>query len=183
MTDNQPDERARQVLADMMSEFVSSTIVGHERGIYRYFKHCNMPLEKLHRSDCFARLLAGATINYFNLAYKSLIRRDDLYVCTAFDRMHRVAQHSYVCLLNVLLTVTINLHSSIDRSALDVTNLEAYQASIESALQPTLDAVRQCIADHFAHDCHGEDIAHCDPNVDMFTLDSTMMTTATAAVN
>jgi hypothetical protein len=124
--------------------------------------------------------LAGATASYYNYAYKSLIKRDDLYICTAFDRMHSAKQHSYVCLLNILYMMTMNINAAIDRSHLDLTDLSAYQRSIEAALQPLLDNVRPTLIDKVNHDCRGIDIATCDPNEDLFCQQESWATSVAA---
>jgi len=144
---DQPDgakqgNEAQNELVDLILEFVKRTIVGHERGTYRFMASHHVPLEGVKTDAWFKAFLIDAAVNYFNLAYKSLIRRDDPYICGAFDRMHQLHDHSYICLLNIVFATTINLHGSMDRSVLEHADLETFEESVMCALTPLLAAAR-----------------------------------------
>lgn len=167
---NSAEQRAR--LATMLCKFLGSTIDGHERGMYKHFlAHRGDSLSTLQDQLAFAPLFGGAITNYFNLAYKSLVLRDDdKYILDCFDRMHAACGHSYICLLNIACAACIEIHGKIDRARLDVTSLAAYEASVVAQLGPLLVEFQRIVASHFEHQCCGDDISKCDPNKPMFTL-------------
>lgn len=167
---NSAEQRAK--LAAMLCKFLGSTIGGHERGMYKHFlAHRGDSLDMLQDQLVFAPLFGGATVYYFNLAYKSLVLRDDdKYILNCFDRMHAACGHSYICLLNIACAACIEIHGKIDRTRLDVTSLAAYEASVVAQLGPLLVEFQRIVASHFEHQCCGDDISKCDPNKPMFTL-------------
>jgi len=156
-------------VAAIVTEFLFKTIVGHERGLYRALRMQGKDLSNLRDKTAFL-YFAGTTASYFNGAYKSLILRDDVYIMEWFDRMHNVSQHSYICLLNIVCKMCLDIHGAVDRSALDVSSLEAYQHSVETALKPLLVDAYTNLATRLNHQCAGMDIRTCDPNTPMFHI-------------
>lgn len=156
------------LLATEIYKFVGNTVLGHERGMYRVLVHRKYSPTVLTKPNSFS-LFTGAALNYFNGAYKSLVLRDDPYVVDCFDKMHKIYNHSYICLLNIVFKVYMETHSSLDRSKLDVTSLETFEKSVRQLLHASEQDIRLALSALLNHECHGQDISKCDPNETMFT--------------
>lgn len=166
--DNDKTDQSERLTSEIWT-FVGNTIIGHERGMYRFLSTRGQPTQILKHPNAFALLFGGAVANYFNGAYRSLILRDDAYIMECFDKMHAICNHSYICLLNIVCTMYVEAHGSIDRSALDTSSLAQYEASVRAQLySEILGKLRAACAAAINHECDGIDIATCDPNEPMF---------------
>ena len=163
------DESAKSAqLAEMICAFITSTAVGHERGMYRAITAGMASVTILKQANAFNALFGGATLNYFNLAYKGLILKNDPYIVNRFGAMHNVSGHSYICLLNMVCAAYLKVHRAVDRTKLDISSLESYQHSVEEQLKPLLAELCKTMQTTLRHKCDGIDIATCDPNKPMF---------------
>lgn len=164
------DNKAPNRIASLMCKFVTQTIIGHERGMYRFFATTRQPMDRLRVPNTFRTLFGDAAVSYFNGAYKSLILRDDKYIQASFDEMHNVCGHSYVCLLNIVFKAYMTMHSQIDRTKLDTVSLASYQKSVETMIVPLAERFLTFCATMMNHKCSGIDISTCDPDKPLFEL-------------
>lgn len=163
------DENVKNVrLAEMICAFIEITAIGHERGMYRALSAGMGPLAIVKQANAFNVLFGGATVNYFNLAYKGLILKNDAYIIKCFGEMHSVSGHSYICLLNIVCSGYLKIHRAVDRTKLDVSTLERFQSSVEEQLAPLLAEFSKTLQTTLSHKCDGMDISTCDPNKPMF---------------
>lgn len=158
--DSKIDEN-KQKLAELIHDFVVCTIYGFERAYYRTKDNLGINLQDA--KQCI-NLPAIAHEPYYNKLYKSLILRDDKYVIDSFDEMRSVFNHGYICLLNICLTISMNLHKSLQRHLFDVSSLDEYSKSVEFQLVLTKDLMIDEITKCISHTCKGDDISKNDPN-------------------
>lgn len=157
-------------LAGEMINFVLNEIIGAERGMYRTI----VPMygsDPLKDNDRWGALFAEFHVQYFNRAYRSLILRDDEFLNDAFDKMRSHLGHSHICLLNTLVNVILSTHQAVPRDNLDTTSLDSYTHSVHDHLTRILEQSAEKIRRHVSHDCTGDDIATCDPDEVLFSLE------------
>ena len=87
-------------IARMICGFIRATTVGHERAIFRTLPKEQINVIKV--PEIVGQLFVGATVRYFNAAYRSLILKNDPYIQVSFGQMQQVCGHSYICLLNIV---------------------------------------------------------------------------------
>lgn len=151
-------EDGRDRLTDLIIAFISETIYGHERGFYR---------AGLTPNDA---MIQFAAVNYLNGCYKSLILKDDEFVITKFKEMTELIGHSEVCLLNIIAQLLMMLHLNLDRSKIDRTTLETLSQTVETEVKNICQKIREMVKKSISHECHGDSIESCDPNVPLFEL-------------
>jgi len=156
----------KERVADIMLEFISNTITGHESGFYKLMNGSEDTL----KSDQMRTAIDLSSVNYLNQAYKSLIKNDDEYFAKYFKAMAGIMNHSYICLLNIILVHMLNIHEAIKRSDLDTSTYDNYMTTIEVQIKNLSNSTRPLIVESISHDCHGEDIKDCDPEQDLFVI-------------
>jgi hypothetical protein len=156
-------------LSKLMAEFIVNTIYGYESGLYRgiVLKSENIELTK---QDSFKTWFIEFNVNYFNRAYSSLIKHDDKYITDNFEKMHTIMNHSYICLLNILFKMTVNIISEFDRSDLDVTSYDNYMKSVISQLTFFKEIIEKNLPAMLSHTCKGIDIKTCNPDEPLFYI-------------
>lgn len=156
-------------LALLVCDFCFSTIQGHESGIYKSLKMnmINLSLDTL-RTNQMLGFFTGATMNYLNGAYVSLIKRNDTYIMEKFDAMCKISNHSVICLLNIIMVFIMEIHSSLDRSKLNISSYELYIKSVMSQLNSKYEESLLTLGKSLSHSCNGIDIKTCDPNKPLF---------------
>lgn len=148
-------------LVDLLIDFTLNTIHGFERAYYR-----TLPHQLLINNESSVHLAKVANKQYFNLLYKNLILRDDEFVNKKFDEMHKVFNHSYICLLNILVALCLQTHTNLDRKKLCIDSLEKYSSSVDPQLKNLLIFSRESLIQTLGHECKGKDISTFDPNED-----------------
>lgn len=142
--------------------FCKATILGHESALYK-----QMHQEKDMQSEEMLLYALAAAIHYLNVCYKSLILQDDDYVTEQFSKM-QTAHHSPICLLHFLLQIITTCHTSMDRKKLNPSSYTTYMHSVDQLITPTLQNTQEHLQKHMNHECSGDDITKCDPNVPLF---------------
>lgn len=150
-------------LKKLMEDFICRTIDGFESGIWKARKMADH-IKKLKISELNMFILSF-NIKYFNDAYKSLILKNDSYIMESFKKMTQLHDHSEICLLIIMFAHSMQIINNMDRSKIDSLN---YQQYMEDIMKQT-SKLSKINAD-MAHECHGEDISKCDPNVDLFYI-------------
>ena len=151
-------EEAVRRLGDLMIAFISETILGHERGLYK----AGIPVS--------APIIQVATANYLNTCYKSLIVKDDAFVLGKFREMTELIGHSEVCLINIIAQIMMAVHMNLDRSKIDTTSVETVDISVKTEVSRIFDPLRETVYKSLSHECHGEKIEDCDPNEPLFQI-------------
>jgi hypothetical protein len=146
----------RPQLAQLMLDFISETILGHERGLYR----AGIPVSR--------NVILGAAMNYLNGCYKSLILKDDEYVVQKFKEMTDLVGHSEVCLINIIMQILQLTHMSLDRTKIDTTSVDTLETTVKAEVGRIITPFKEKLAEGLAHVCHGEKIEDCDPNEPLF---------------
>jgi hypothetical protein len=149
-------EEDRKKLGDLIIAFVSETIYGHERGLYR----AGVPVS--------IGIIQFSAMNYLNGCYKSLILKDDEYVMTKFSEMTDLIGHSEVCLINIIMQIMVGVHTQLDRSKIDTTTLETLSLTVQAETARVIAPLKELVYKCISHECHGEKIEDCDPNEPLF---------------
>ena len=140
-------------LAKILREKIKYLILQSESEIYKYNDN------KSSRS----LLYVMNTLNYY---YKSLILDSDKNVTDLFSEVTACMNHSEICLLNIMFRVIHIILQNIDRSKLDNSTYLGYIFSLNYVLELNLDQFVK--PDLFSHECNGDDIKECDPNIPLF---------------
>lgn len=157
-------------LALYIKNYVFGLILGQENGMYKEI-YINKNFEGDIKSQEIFNLVNGPiTIKYFNDCYCSLIKRDDPYIVSVYDKMNDLVPHSKVCLLNVNFHLKIINHSKLDRKKFDISSRQNYIDSIKKQLEPIGNKLVKDLKENMNHKCTGEDITKCNPNEKMFKI-------------
>lgn len=73
-----------------------------------------------------------------------------------------------ICLLNIVMSVTVSAHETIDRSTLDTQSLETLTESAEAQMERISETWIPALVRMLSHKCTGIDIRKCDPNEPIF---------------
>ena len=157
-------------LASLIVSFVHSTCLGQERRLYRTIRAKMFEGLKVDdmKKDSFSPTLTGATADYMNGCYKSLIVGDDEYVTSKFKEMTDTCGHSEICLLNIVTQCILMVYDTIVRDMLDVSSLEAYENSWERQFSVISRVLSGPLSKTLSHECNGIDIKTCNPDEPMF---------------
>lgn len=156
-------------LAVLILDFVKDTMVGQEGGMYKMFSHSGMCVSGLKENNAKMLLFYGV-VDYMNLCYRSLIKKDDEYVVERFSEMKAVLNHSEICLLNIVFATIKNIHDRLDRSQFDTTDYEKYKNSVHQQIINISLSMFDSLKNSLGHDCTGEKIENCNPDEDMFHI-------------
>lgn len=160
-------------LARLLCEFLVKTILKQEGLNYRDLSALLKEDAQLPDSGFLFKKMAFVTIDYFNAAYKALILRNgdgDAEALACFDHIHGTSNHSYICLLNVAVAMSMRMRSMIDYAMANYDSEEDYLLSIASQLTPLIKAVHDNLFVNFMHNCCGTDIRTCNPDEPMFAI-------------
>jgi hypothetical protein len=153
-------------LAKAMLSFCKNTVYGGERALYRVLPTKTSLLHPYHHDN----ILLLPLVSYFNDAYVGLVLRNEPYFCQHFDAMHAILNHSHVCLLNIVFTISMGLKRAVNRPNLDISSLDAYAASVDNQLTTQLLQLEPTVVALISHQCHGQDIKLCDATKPMFHI-------------
>lgn len=162
--------QTQQMLADLIINFAVETISGQMSGLYKaitsgMLQGVNKPALK---SGVVSSVFSQTIPSYLNQCYRGLIRGDDRNVVAKFKEMTDLMKHSEICLLNMIAMLITELIGNIDLLQLDTDTLDAYMFSVRSQLVRAKNQYIDKLAQSLHHDCSGEDIKKCDPDVPMF---------------
>lgn len=151
-------------MEEMLQQFTANTVRGALRGIVRI-----VPEDVLADRARVRGLALGFLRDYYNDAYRNLVLHakglaveDDYYV-NRFRPIHKVDGHSYICLLNISLTYSINFLDNI----LPIIELTSGVLTFESTFE--LGALLAHFPIPFSgHTCRGADLRSCDENEKIF---------------
>jgi len=163
-------------------DYITRTMVGTERGLYRMWSAGALPGdlyappaegERPPRMGLVMRFLA----RYFNDAYKTLVLYHkgqheglDMVYVTDFTELHGQFGHSYICLLNIVLHLSLGAFMGVDTRELDYSSLEMFTDSYKKQIGEWFNVHGDRVLECLDHECKGMDIAECDPDEPMFTL-------------
>lgn len=160
--------------ARLILKFLKSTIIGHERGLfrgkYRVPEVPNLQELQLRSSTNYTEnFIRGCTVQYFNGIYDSLVKKDDPYVNELFGNLSKVINHSPICLTICIFHMCVDIHLSMDRQLfLDrgkLEYLEDYSASVEIQLNLILNQkVERGLQEKLNHRCDGSKVAVALPD-------------------
>ena len=160
-------------LVVLIKAFCFGIIKGHEYWLYKSFSNKlfgnEFGLDTLQNEHVFS-MIAEITVDYFNTIYVSLIKRDDPYIINRFDEMCKINNHSAICLLNIMFTIVINLHGDFNRQNFNIGSYELYMKSIDAELNSKIQTLFDKLMASISHNCKGMDILKCDPNISMFSV-------------
>lgn len=161
-----------------IKEFLDNVIIGTERAVYRSLVISSPSQLTSLKTPYAIGIISNAIMFYFNEGYRALIystngsrkrkEDDDPYYYNILSKITEHKSHSYICLLNILFTLSINLENSLDRSKLDISSLDNYGKSVESQYEIIISTIKNGISGLFNHECNGIDISTCDPKEDLF---------------
>lgn len=161
-------EENKEKLAKLIKNFIKDTIYGEESGLYKIaLVNNNFDLSNNNQMN---NIITMTTANYFNNCYVSLIKKNDEYVIKKFNEMSKIMSHSMICLLNIISTIKLKIHHSIDRNKLNLSNYDNYMKSVNNQMKLLLDDIFEDIINSISHKCYGEDINKCDPDDLMFKI-------------
>lgn len=158
----------------IITDFVINTITGHESAFYKTFHNDS-------RIDFYDPLIADyliktATATYLNSVYKSLILRNDKYITNIFDKIKSYTNHSEVCMLNLISRHLILLHNAVPRRRLTLSmqtlDYENYMRIFQGFFNDIRPLIEKTVIESLSHECTGVSIENCDPNIDLFTLNT-----------
>lgn len=158
---SKPDE-----LVKIMLEFIRNTIMGHESGFYKMLNGAPNMLS----SDSMHTMIDLAAANYLNSAYRALIRDDDEYFMKYFNDMSAVMNHSQICLLNITFVFLTSIHKGMTRKKFDLSSYSNYMESVRSDVDRVINEMKAKLTYSISHECKGENIKTCDPNIDLFVI-------------
>jgi hypothetical protein len=150
-------------LAQLMVDFTESTILGVESGMYKTIKH-------LLKENNIKQIQYGFCVEYYNSAYRSLILNNDTYFVEKFTEMHQELSHSYICLLNIIFTISLRLIDSIDRNKLDDSTYDKYIKSVQKEIKKAEFFKVEYFEPLLSHTCSGTDIKTCNPDEPLFFI-------------
>lgn len=159
-------------LVNLIVEQVYDIITGHESAFYKSILQGGelITFDKLRNSKEVIPLIAFGASNYCNKLYKSLIIEDDPRTVNHFNEMTSILDHSCVCLLHLLFTVIMYVHTETPRSDLVIDSYDEYMRSVTDQIKIQLERFRNSIHNSISHKCEGADIKTCDPNIPLFNL-------------
>jgi hypothetical protein len=169
LSNNEKDNVVK--LSKLIADFIVSTITGTESGFYKQFRQKKI-VDKLNDSTFMKVAIATAHVNYFNILYKSLILKNDEYVTKKFLSMHNIMNHSYICLLNIIFKVCVDVHQIIPRSEMIVNCYENYMLIVKAMLDNINPFIIDMLKEMLSHNCNGTDISTCNPDEPMFHIGS-----------
>lgn len=105
-----------------------------------------------------------------NNAYKSLIVKNNEYITNKFVEMQQICDHSAICLLNIIFSLVINLHTCLDQNKFNTSSYEIYMSSLRDKINDKLIIIKKKLPHKLSHTCNGIDIATCDPNINLFDI-------------
>lgn len=163
-------------ITNLIKHFVFNTIVGSERGMFKTFQ--KLEVAEMLKSESTLHSIKHYLIEYFNSGYRALIysnngekKREedkDEYYQEQFGQMHAIKNHSYICLLNMVFAIAINIESMFDRLSFDITSLEAFENSVRLQFIIIFGTMKEKLIEQFNHECDGMDITTCDPEEELF---------------
>lgn len=157
-----------------IQDFIRKTLLGQESAIYKLSSNENfnifsegMNVLKNKLNDDQIKIIFYSFIeNYLNQCYRSLILKDDQYVCSSFGSMKKCCNHSEVCLLNIIAFYLSEVMQKMDRKLLDISSYDSYMSSADQIISKMLKELN--LETKLNHICTGIDISKCDPNKPMF---------------
>jgi hypothetical protein len=156
-------------LANLMSEFICSTICGFESGLYKSLITSGENINKI-KTNQMTVILVNFNMNYYNQAYSSLIKKNDQYIVEKFGQMHKIMNHSYICLLNIMFRLTTEMLTIYDRNLLNITSYENYMKSVQAILNKCNEFLIEELPKMISHTCSGIDISTCNPDEPLFYI-------------
>jgi hypothetical protein len=162
MTDN---------LSSLILGFVFDTCLGQERGVYKAIHggaFSGLSVDDLKKEEPIGSILTGATADYMNGCYKSLITLDDKYIVSKFKEMTDECGHSEICLLNIIAQCIFLVYGTIIRDSLNTSSLEKYSESWEKQYRAISVGLSASMSGNLSHECKGIDIKSCNPDEPMF---------------
>ena len=160
-----------QELAQLLCNFCFSTIQGHESGLYKGIKMKTLNANiKILQTETTLNIIKNITAHYLNKAYISLIKKDDPYIIEKFNEMTKINNHSAICLLNIIMAFIMDIHSSLNRSILDISSYDLYMKSVMNQVNSKYEDCLNALYKSISHECQGIDIKTCNPYEPLFFL-------------
>ena len=135
-------------LAQLFLALVKSVVCGHESASYKVFG-----------TSCCGNNngIVSMTASFYNHVYDTLASKDDCPDnCAAkIKAMQDCTGHSPICLLNMLMTITVEVHTSLESKKLDIKSYENFMESVGKEVNAKLPDVRILTA-IFDHKCNGD---------------------------
>ena len=144
------------ILCGMESGFVKTALAGTNK---------DLTLDLL-RTNNLLPVSVRLVANQLNIMYSSIIRRDNHDIIKIFDDMKQF-NHSFVCILNILMMHIQTMLYNMDRSKLNINSYDAYMNSVKNELMKSYEILKNLPG---SDKCEGEDIMECDPNNPMFYI-------------
>ena len=111
----------------------------------------------------------GPMIHYLNKIYRSLILEDDEFIVNKFNEMVSIMNHSKICLLKMVSYIISEMLNQIERHDLDISAYNNFMINLNEKYNNLGQEIKLKLVNNIGHQCEGEDIKKCDPNIPMFT--------------
>lgn len=167
------------LMANGVSNFIASTIRGHERGLFRTASIGNkngITKETLKDPVAMKSIIYQIGVNYFNIIYDALVKKDDTFVNKTFGEFKLFVDHSPQCVINILARMYIEFHVNLPRDNLNVNNtLDEFDNTVKNAIESIITPktkTKTLLQEMFMHECTGpKEVEPLLPGQKMFNLE------------
>jgi len=165
------------LMANGVSNFIASTIRGHERGLFRTASIENtngITKETLKDPIAMKSIIYQIGVNYFNIIYDALVKKDDTFVNKTFGEFKLFVDHSPQCVINILARMYIEFHVNLPRDNLNVNGtLDEFDHTVKNAIESIITPkTKSLLQEMFMHECTGpKELEALPPGQKMFNLE------------
>ena len=154
-------------LAEELSNYAKSIVLGQLSGA---FKHTAQQKNDVNILKNFKLVYPLFLMNYLNIVYVSLIKKDNQTVADQFTKLKSYHNHSEVCLIHFTRMLCSEFVNAMLFDTLDYVNYDTFMMSCTLQLNILAIESVKLLEGSLSHECKGIDISTCDPNEKLFYL-------------
>ena len=155
-------------LAEEMANYAKNIVLGQLSGAYKQA----IQKKDINILKMFAQYYPIILVEYLNIVYASLIKKDDKIVTDQYEKLKSYYNHSEVCLIHFTRMLCTEFVQCILFDAVDYSNYQSFMHSCTTQLNLISSESVKILEGGLTHECKGIDISTCDPNEKLFYIKS-----------